>query len=213
MFMLVSSYPYTQKIDKEIDYKLGLVLINYNHTGMSTGFFVDDSGLILTVAHGIPKGGFEAFMMVYPVYVKPFDTGVVYKASIVGISRSYDILLLKIEGYEVKACFNKFIQPIENMEVEMVGYPSIEWFVRKEGKIIINHIHGFVGIDEYSSPGASGSPVFNKDGYVVGMINKLDDRAKFTIIVPGNSLYVFLKNYQRLLKAAKLQMLLQKEIK
>jgi hypothetical protein len=39
--------------EKDVDYRLGLVQINYNYMCMTTGFFVDKDGLIMTVAQKI----------------------------------------------------------------------------------------------------------------------------------------------------------------
>ena len=196
LMLMFTLAPTTGKLNDENDsYKLGLVKINYNFKYMTTGFFIDNDGLIMTVAHALPGGAYDAFITEYQIYVETMDTSTIYKAQIVAVSRKSDILLLKIDGYDVKVFFDKFDQPIENEDVTMVGFPTMEWYSQKDGNIVINDVRNFVGVDEGLAGGSSGSPVFNKDRHIVGMVNRMDTRVEFTMIVSGMALKVFYKAY------------------
>jgi S1-C subfamily serine protease len=184
--------------DDSDEYRLGLVQINYNFEWLTTGFFINNDGLIMTVAHGTPKGVFGDFLMSFPMYVKPMDTNTIYEAEIIAVNQKADILLLKIDGYDVKKFFDKFSQPMEDENVKIVGFPAMEWYTQKEGKVVINSVRGFVGVDEAVGGGSSGSPVLNEENEVVGMVSMLDARVNFTIMVSGVALRGFLTAYYEL---------------
>jgi len=99
---------------------------------------------------------------------------------------------------------------LEHEHATMIGFPTMEWYVQEEGKIIYNDVRGLIGVDEGLTGGASGSPVFDDDGNVIGMVNKIDQRIDYTVIVSGVYLKVFLKSYYEAEEAEKLKRLMRK---
>ena len=154
-----------------------LVALSLNNFAQSsgTGFFISNNGYIATCYHVI-DGATE-------ISVKGINSNFSqkYNAKIVATDKLYDLAILKVDcnlenpiNYSLKWDVSDVGQ-----EVFTLGYP-LKTTMGEEIKLtngIISSKSGFQGdITTYQitvpvQPGNSGGPLFDKNGYVIGVIN------------------------------------------
>lgn len=137
-------------------------------TSSSTGFFISDSGYLITTYHGIENK--TVFVMTSEKKLMPTE--------IIKIDKETDLALLKIAAITP---FLYVAQP-ENispgLEVAAIGYPmmSVQGLSPKISIGIINSASGFkedksgFQFDASTFRGSSGGPVVGPGGLVVGVV-------------------------------------------
>jgi TPR repeat protein len=148
----------------------------FQHSG--TGFFVSDTGWMLTAAH-VVDGADEVVVE---------QGGVQLPARVVQRDAANDVALLKAEG-AFKALELGSTQDIHpGDDVFTVGFPNVE-IQGKEPKVNKGSIAALTGFQDDPrllqvsvpiGPGNSGAPLLNSKGEVVGMlVSKLNEVATF----------------------------------
>jgi S1-C subfamily serine protease len=167
------------KKDKEIDRKINDVIDNTQNTPITptreyksggTGFLIDTKGFLLTNAHVVKNASNIAVQN---------SSGKDLNASLVYLDIEKDIAILKINDtkfkspssipYSIKKNGGEMAEPIYTL-----GYPRND-IVYGEGYLAAKT--GFDGdtlscqIDIAANRGNSGSPIFNKNGEVIGILS------------------------------------------
>lgn len=145
------------------------VTVIIDNKGHGSGFVVSDNGYIVTNDHVIDEA---------KTIDVEFNNGIILPAEIISSSERYDIALLKVRVAGLTALpiadDPELVRPGD--EVFVVGAPGDRELGQSVSKGIISGkrtLDGvkFIQTDTKISPGNSGSPLVNKDGYVVGVIN------------------------------------------
>jgi len=162
-----------------------------------TGFFVSESGYILTNYHIIKKAK--------KIKVMTYDKKI-YNASIIAKDTVNDLALIKIEGSypALTLSYSKNVQ--KGIDVMTIGYPlvTLQGYEMKATFGKINALSGlnndirYFQIDVPVQPGNSGGPLIDKSGYVIGIVtatlNQIEtfEIAKF---IPQNVNYAIKIDY------------------
>lgn len=171
------------------------------HTG-GTGFLIDQKGYLLTNAH-VVKGATRIGIQ---------NASGAYNARLVYINDTTDLAVLKIEDNNFKAPAIPYSISRTGMElgeeIFTLGYPRNEIVY---GKGYMSARTGYNGdtvtcqITVPANPGNSGTPVLNKDGDVVGIVQGTEQNAQgFVFAIRSKNIFQALtamKNDSTLLKS------------
>lgn len=174
---------------------------DFESTG--AGFVVHKNGLILTNAHVIE--GFDSSMS-----VRTYD-GTVIQASILARSEDLferDIAILKAQGDLGNVKVLEFAPTGSLNESDVlfnIGHPAIfgDWVIKGGG--YMGEYTGDLIIDMPGSVGDSGSPLFNMNGRVVGIIHGATNLDSLPVLGPKDDVVVWwgnFVNYHRAVGAA-----------
>ena len=164
------------------------VVMIKGESGLGSGFFVDDKGLILTNRHVVAGDDKE--------HIITGDDGIIDKAKVIYIDRQLDFALLQSQSLDVTKplplCFADYPRPGQN--VVALGSPlglagtvtrGIVSAVRQPSSQLEDVVPTFVTLvqtDAAISGGNSGGPLVNSTGEVVGVntwsIHGRDGRAQ-----------------------------------
>ena len=150
-----------------------------------TGFNISNDGLIVTNYHVIK----DALNMTIT-----FPNGAIYKAEKWTTKPDFDLALIKISGSKLPFVpLNTKRFPVQGDKIRVVGNPLSLNNVVVEGKVngymLANGIKVF-SIDAPIYPGNSGSPVFDQDGLVTGIVfanyqdKSQDQKTPFGLAIP-----------------------------
>ncbi|MDR3289671.1 MAG: trypsin-like peptidase domain-containing protein [Rickettsiales bacterium] len=147
-----------------------VVKVNTN-TNSGTGVIISEDGYILTAAHIVN--------MAQQKIKITFNNNKNYIANIVGVDELLDIALLKIEKDEKFNHIdlkNKFANIGEFVFV--IGNPlniglSVKYGIVSAVNVNLNisNLDDFIQLDVQTNKGNSGSPIFNMDGEIIGLVN------------------------------------------
>ncbi|OHV26730.1 serine protease [Rhizobium sp. RMa-01] len=143
-------------------------------TTKSTGFYIDREGNILTAFHALSElGDYRPDTLSVTVHRGRKDNQA-YSAAPVDSNASRDLLLLRAdnlaESKPICTSVDRAPSSIVGEEVYTVGFPNDLPFVSASGRVTSTDGPGGTLItDMVINPGQSGSPVFLKDGTVVGI--------------------------------------------
>jgi hypothetical protein len=171
------------------------------HTG-GTGFLIDQKGYLLTNAH-VVKGATRIGIQ---------NASGAYNARLVYLNDTTDLAILKIEDNNFKAPPIPYSISRTGMElgeeIFTLGYPRNEIVY---GKGYMSARTGYNGdtvtcqITVPANPGNSGTPVLNKDGDVVGIVQGTEQNAQgFVFAIRSKNIFQALtamKNDSTLLKS------------
>lgn len=140
-------------------------LVTIRHTGgTGSGFVIDPSGLIVTNAHVVERGG--------RLTAKTVD-GEEYLVSVVATDADRDLALLRINGWQGEVLrLGDSTAVAVGEEVLAVGTPSgLEGTVTRGIVSAKRRLQGvsLLQVDAAISPGSSGGPLLNEAGYVIGV--------------------------------------------
>lgn len=149
-----------------------------NERGQGTGV-VFDTGVVLTCKH--------------LVGIKTYVNGI--PAEVIRIDSSSDLAFLKVPTSKVEA-LNLAEKYSQDEEIFYIGNPLNHKFVVARGRVV--DIDGRdVYIDAHLSFGASGSPVYNKQGELVGIVRALEGGTgsgyPFGIVIPADVIGAFVR--------------------
>ncbi len=137
--------------------------------GHGSGVIISEKGLMLSAYH-VVEG-------VNKIDVK-FSSGLTLSADIVSYDKFNDIVLLDIQGEGFKALplYSLADYPL-GMDVLTIGTPADLDLGQSISKGIIsgkrkNEGHTYLQVDMSISPGNSGGPLLNKDGQIVGIVQR-----------------------------------------
>lgn len=164
VFFLVSC---SSEVEQCFSKTLELECIGENGSSYGTGFFINNEGLILTNKHLLSDSTSVNVIM---------SENEKMEATVIDVSKEYDLALLKID---VESDFFEFSEDFEIGEkVFSIGNPNGYGKTYYEGIISgglkkINYRSGSIlaiqtNIEIYD--GCSGSPLYNVDGKVVGIM-------------------------------------------
>lgn len=134
------------------------------------------------------------------VYAEPdlFVDG--FAAEVLLVDPSIDIAVIRVSGHAPEAAYKpaapQLRQPVETRGY--VGAGRSGWQITTLGRISSLNIDGMIGFDGGIHPGMSGSPVFNLDGEVVGMVSNMlmippiSHNATMGRLVSGNAIQMVL---------------------
>ncbi|MER8583157.1 trypsin-like peptidase domain-containing protein [Mesorhizobium sp. M1423] len=140
----------------------------------STGFYIDREGNILTVYHALSGlGDFRPDTLKIKIHGWRKDTKP-SSAAVIDFSESRDLLLLKgsnlADSKPVCTSGSRNPSSLLNEKVYSEGFPTNLPFVTAVGDIVSAEGPGGTVITDMAiNPGQSGSPVFLKDGTIVGI--------------------------------------------
>lgn len=139
-----------------------------SHSSRGSGFNIDAKGLVVTNRHVVEDAG---------VVTVIFEEDGVYKASeVIKPSSDLDIAFLKLNDAEELPALTLKENPnlSEDEEVLVIGNPLGFSRVVKEGTledlVHISNNRSLLEIKAPIYPGSSGSPVFDRQGEVIGLI-------------------------------------------
>lgn len=143
-----------------------------------TGFFVSNSGHLITNAH-VVEGADSIFLRT--------ANGQRYRAQLLALDRVVDLAILKID-VSSKPLFIGSTQEIDKgAKVYTLGFPSPELLGFKESKYAEGVVSSFSGSDQNQTvmqvstpiqPGNSGGPILLTDGTVIGVVWAKTDSVK-----------------------------------
>ena len=152
--------------DPEVGFELGV--------GSGSGFFIDDSGLVVTNNHVVTGAAtLEVFV--------GGDTTKSFNAQVLGVSECNDLAVIKVDGIGRTEHFDWFDGPITTgTDVFAAGYPLGEpEFTLTKGIVAkaaadgdltgTSSIDHTLEHDANIQPGNSGGPLLTKDGKVIGV--------------------------------------------
>jgi serine protease Do len=165
-----------------------------NWKEMGTGFVVNTNGYILTNAHVVENGK--------DIYV--YDKqNIARKTTVVKIDRALDIALLKLQDDNYKFGNGKLPYSIMTDEKELaekvytIGYPKTSK-VYNEGYISsqtdYNNNDTYYQLELPISNGASGSPLLDNSGRVIGLLNSKEKTGNVSFALKGSAIKTFLKD-------------------
>ena len=148
--------------------------IGNNSFAYGTGFIVTDTGYIITSCHNCIDAISVSIL---------FDNKVLKKCQVIGMDKRTDICVLKISGMHVvplqieteetpkmsDKCY--IIGNNEESSQSMCGVGHIKF-----DNYISSNVFDSIVIDININKGTSGSPILNKSGRVIGMVNWFMDR-------------------------------------
>lgn len=174
--IVVLIYNYKININMALPYKK-----EPDGTSAGTGFFISDTGYILTCAHVIENASLIQFEV-------PINGKKRYNASIVSVSFDKDIALLQSKSYKNTSFFK--LGNSDNIKrkdkTEAIGYP-----IGRNLKYTSGIISGFEGpyiqTDTPINSGNSGGPLINTNGEVIGInFAKIADADNIGYAIPIN---------------------------
>lgn len=135
-----------------------------NFDGIGTGFFIDDSGTILTCAHVVDT-------TVKVQITVPSDGNDRKDVEILSICPSSDLALLRVLNYDNKSYleFAKSDDIKKGDKVTAVGYPLGQNRYKYSAGIISGIQGSLIQTDAPINPGNSGGPLLNSDNKVIGV--------------------------------------------
>ncbi len=164
------------------------VVMIRGESGLGSGFFVNDKGLVLTNRHVI--AGYDK------EHIISGDNGIIDKAKVIYVDRQLDFALLQAQSLKttkaLPLCFENYPKPGQN--VVALGSPlglagtvtnGIVSSIREPSSDLKDFVPSFVTLvqtDAAISGGNSGGPLVNSRGEVVGVntwsVHGLDGRAQ-----------------------------------
>jgi S1-C subfamily serine protease len=141
------------------------VVVIYAGNALGSGFLISDTGYILTDAHVVGDS---------PAVRIKWADGKVGAASVVRVSKGRDVALLKTDPQGHEALPLRQTTPEIGATVFAVGAPEGEKFEGTVTRGVISSSRVFQGFkfiqsDVVTGHGASGGPLLDDSGYVVGM--------------------------------------------
>lgn len=136
---------------------------------LGTGFFINDTGLIVTALHVIQHAETVIVRLV---------TGEVHNASLINSDEKNDLAYLKIEGVQsvpLPLYRGHYEEPLA--QVAVIANSASSGLETRVGTMIGSTVAGDFKhqvMDLPSSPGYSGAPIFNSDGVVIGVLRARD---------------------------------------
>lgn len=173
----------TEEIAKE--YTSAVMLVQ-SAKGTGTGFVVASEGVVITNYHVIESGG--------QITAKSHNGGLYNVTSVLSYNAALDIAALKIDAKNldiVNLDDSASVKP--GSEVVVIGNPAGLESTVSEGivsaKRTLPSYEEVIQITAPISPGSSGSPVFNKDGKVIGIATfKVVAGESLNFAVPSNQI-------------------------
>ena len=149
------------------------------HSG--TGFNISPEGLIVTNAHVVDDGGFVTLLF-------PQGEHRVYVSSEITVINGVDLALIDIDGQDLPCVELAGSYPEAGDEVIFIGNPlGYDWTI-SEGLVVgMVYADGIpaISLEGPVHPGSSGSPVFDADSKVTGVVfAMLTDREGAGLAIP-----------------------------
>jgi len=157
-----------------------------------SGFFVTETGLILTNAHVVANSA--SLVIQIPALGKEK-----LPVKVQGIVPERDVAILELTPESLEKIGNKIgkIKALKlgnsdalkpTAEVITLGYPLSEQILKVSKGVISGITDGYIQIDAAISPGSSGSPSFNDQGEVIGINSAINPNGQnVSLIIPINT--------------------------
>jgi S1-C subfamily serine protease len=135
-------------------------------SGIGSGFFLNDEGLVLTAAHVTTQADFKVRL----------PNGKVYAAGIVRFNRDADVALVRVQGLTGTPCLRLAEQePSMGADLYAIGAPgdpNLSFSLTRGIVSSLRTVKGFrrVQTDTPISPGNSGGPLLGADGRVEAIV-------------------------------------------
>ena len=161
-----------------------VVTVNSRH-GQGTGFFINSRGFIITNHHVTGERS--------RIEIKTFD-GQTFSGFLHYRDPARDLALYRIDKINTPALPLIKDIPEEKTILHTIGSPLGLEQVNNQGSfmgITSRDGYDFIQVDMKSFPGISGSPLFTKEGHIIG-VNTMT-RGNTTLAIPSSDLIDFLK--------------------
>jgi S1-C subfamily serine protease len=135
-------------------------------SGMGSGFFLNDEGLVLTAAH----------VTIQPELKVRLSNGQVYPAGVVRMNREADVALVRVRGLRNTPCLRlSDREPSVGSDLYAIGAPgdrNLSFSLTRGIVSGLRHVRGFQRLqtDTPISPGNSGGPLLGPDGRVQAVV-------------------------------------------
>lgn len=172
-----------------------------------TGFFIDESGLIITNAHVVDQYR-VAYIQIPHFGKRRFDV------EVIGVSPERDLALLKVDQDDLRVIVAELGKlPVLQFgdsdtihradEIMALGYPLGQDSLKSTVGVVSGRQHmegrSLIQIDAPINPGNSGGPALNKQGQVVGVNSSGifgGGTQNVGYVIPSNEVKLFLKQLE-----------------
>ena len=169
-FVSFSSYFYGNSVPVNIEEAINSVVQILPAKGAATGFFIDPHTLV-TTAHAIFKG--KQLIPIEKIHITQIGRAKKPSAKITGVkalSFIHDLAILQVAGYNGSYLAFGDLTPGE--KVYTIGFPYLELNITTGQKVENrNSNYEVIGYFPNRFLGASGSPLLNSQGKVIGVVN------------------------------------------
>lgn len=130
-------------------------------TGSAFAMRIDDTTVVVTNRHVVEGGG--------PISVRPLTGGTVLAVAAYGLASDVDVAVLELDRPDaVPLALHPGPDPVIGDEVRVVGFPR--GIPATRAGVVDRSAGGQLLLDLAVNPGASGSPVIDDAGRVVGQV-------------------------------------------
>lgn len=168
-----------------------------NEFTTGSGFVITSDGLAVTNAHVVLFGpdNFKTFSLQVQVGSRAARS---LDARIVKLDRQRDLALIKFDTAAAPIVPLKSVDIIPGQQIAVLGFPLKYELAVNAGRVTGPHPPRWV-TDAAVNPGSSGGPVFNDDGFCIGIVSGAAVKAKVAnfgdIAVEGIKFFTSMKDF------------------
>ncbi|HEX6376543.1 MAG TPA: serine protease [Allosphingosinicella sp.] len=170
--------------------------------GRLTAFIVSARGWIATVTHVVDPDGPPARR-----YWVTWPGGESLPADLLKVDRNRQLVLFKVdapqplEAVEIETRTPAIGESVTALQIRMDGKPTLAF-----GKVVTHGSREYpaatIGVDLAGFPGASGSPVVNREGRLLGVMHSRDASGLRRYLIPSTELFAFVEEVEAELQLA-----------
>jgi S1-C subfamily serine protease len=178
-----------------------MTFLDWGPTGYATGFMVGD-GLVMTAYHAVSGevGNYKKMALGFSP-TDPLDVRVFIKgchAKVIMVDKDADLALLEICGAKKRNILQAFQSTVNKDEkLMLIARPHGDSIVRRgtlSGSYTLNGLE-YWSVRLNVRDGFSGSPVYNQQAELVGVMSGYDPTRKLALISPVTRVQKLLENY------------------